>query len=447
MPTSNRASPARIDRHWRVLCDDIGCRYAGSPAEQQAADYIESQMRRFRLNNIHQHRFAFPNWDFSRCTLRVGRKRPTRRITTARPFVYSTSTPPGGVQGRLVYLQSGMPLDFDQPLSGRIGLTMGGLALGDESVAKRIVRSGLKALLAVDSRTASDWPTSNGAAPQWMKGYHVPMCGLSYMDAVKLVESLEIGPLQVHLAIQSRSFPARSQNVIGEIPGRDRPDQVIVVSGHHDSVWGIVGADDNGSGVIFVLELARLLARRRPRRTIRFISYGVEERLSVGSYLYMRSLKARERKQIVLALNADGGGSAVGTDVVMVTGTTRLEKLAKEIWDKRRHPAEIRRDLSPYSDQFPLNIAGVPSVWVTRPNIGSHGHWTLHSVHDNRDHVSPAVLARTIDTAAALLDRVADAPRLPLQRRIDTPLMCEVKKVARREYRHPWSPESFDYER
>ena len=74
-------------------------------------------------------------------------------------------------------------------------------------------------------------------------------------------------------------------------------------------------------------------------------------------------------------------------------------------------------------------------------------HWTLHSVHDNQQHVSPSVLAKTIDTAAALLDRVADAPRLPLQRRIDAPLMREVTKAARREYRHPWSPQSFDYDR
>jgi aminopeptidase YwaD len=247
--------------------------------------------------------------------------------------------------------------------------------------------------------------------------------------------------------IEADTFRAMSQNVVGEIVGREKPDEVIVVSAHHDTVLGMVGADDNGSGVIATLELTRMFAKRkqRPRRTIRFISYGVEEKLSVGAYLYMRSLSAREQRRVQFVINIDTIGSTVGTDIVYTTGSPRLEQVARNVWAKRRHPAEVRREVAPYSDHFPLNICGAPSVWLGRPSIGTEGFWYLHSVHDNPLHVSPSVMARTIETAAALLDRAANEPRLPFRREIAPPVMKRVRAIAKQAYRHPWNPGTYRY--
>lgn len=444
MATDDRAGCRRIERHWQVLCHEIGNRYAGSLGEQQAADYIESQFRRLGLTNVEQQPFEFPNWQYSRCSVRVGRRQPTRRIATARPVVYSSSTPPRGVRGRLAYLQTGLPSDFRQSLDGRIGVFIGALELGSKSVQKRVMESGMKALLVVDSRAPYGWITSSGTAPQWAEDYRMPTVGIAYLDAVRLVEQM---PQVAQVTVQARSFAATSQNVLGEVVGAHRPDQVIVVSGHHDCVWGNVGADDNGSGVIFVLELARLFATKRVRRTIRFVSYGVEERLSVGAYLYMRSLGPSRLKQVVLALNADNIAGTVGSDEVLVTGTRQLERFVQRVWDRQYHPAIVQLGASPYSDHFPLNIAGVPSVYVGRHSIMNGGHWPLHSEHDNTDHVSSAVLARTINTTADLLRQVANAPRLPVARSIDPLVFRQVRRLARQEYRHPWSPQRFDYDR
>lgn len=450
MTASRGASRTRIDRDWEVLSHEIGIRYAGTAGEQHAADHIELQLRRAGLTGVHQWQFEFPNWDFKRCALHVGHGKPTRRIVTARPMAYSVATPKRGVSGRLAYIQGGHPYDFDQPLRGRIALLMGSLMLGDQKVQDRILASGVKALIAADARMPSDWTTSNGASPAWMNGYDVPTVGISYMDAVRLAELAATGPVQANLTIAAQSFPARSQHVIGEIVGRDRPDQVIIISGHHDSVWGNVGADDNASGVIFTMELARLFGMRgrpHPRRTIRFISFGVEERLSVGSYLYMRSLDTQQRKRIALMINLDVGSAAAGTDVAMVTGTPSLEKLVRSVWAKRRHPIDVQTAVNPYSDHFPFNIVGAPSLWLSRPTLTGGGYWTLHSTHDTTEHLSSAVLARTIDSTAGLLDRIANAPRLPFDRGIEAGVASEVRQVARREYRHPWSLESFDYTR
>lgn len=444
MASQARASSARIRRHWEVLCREIGHRSAGSEGERRAADYIASQMRKHGLDDVTQQSFTFPGWTSSRCTLRVGPTRPTRPVHSARASVYSVATPGGGVQGKLAYLQSGLPDDFHQPLRGRIGLLIGALPLGDEQVKQRLARSGLKALLNVDTRVPFAWPTSNGAAPQWVDGYHLPTAGLAYADAVALAEQM---PLAAHLNMRTRCLPDTSQNVLGQRTGWEHPDQVIVVSGHHDCVDETVGADDNGSGVIFMLELARLFARRRVRRTIRFVSYGVEERLSVGSYVHMRSLTPAQRRQVVLAINADAVSSTVGSDVVRVTGTRALLDLTRRTWQRHRHPAEIEAGLHAYSDHFPFNMVGVPSLSLGRPNLPGGSHWQLHSVHDDIEHVSADVLARTVDTTADLLQRVANAPRLPVPRRVDPPWSGAVARAARSLYRHPWDPDSFDYDR
>lgn len=447
MKSKNLASAAHIRRHWNTLCEKIGARYSGTKGEQQAADYIEGQFDRFGLQNVHQHRFEFPNCDFSRCTVRAGSSGGRmKRIKTALPFAFSPSTPGDpvkNVRGQLVYLQTGTDLDFTQPTRGRIGLLIGSLALSDQKIKHRLMRSGLKALLIVDSRLPVKWTTSAGAAPQWMDGYRLPTASIAYFDAHELVKQM---PQTIEVMIKARIFPAMSQNVIGEIKGSRRPEEVIVISGHHDCVWGNVGADDNGSGVVFTLEMARIFSKRRPGRTLRFISYGVEEKLSVGSYLYMRSLSPRQRNQCVLAVNCDGGGTHVGSDMINVTGSAGLQKLADTVWRQCRHPATIKPLLCPYSDHFPLNICGIPSIWVFRPSMLGDGLWNLHSVYDNLDNVSTKVISRNINTTAVFIRKVADADRLPFKRGIDSQTMKEIRKMARREYRHPWSPNQFRYD-
>ncbi len=441
MPFKDGASASHIRRYWQVLCAQIGERHSGTDAEQCAADYIEGRFKRLGLQNVHQHRFEFPNCAYSRCVVRAGRGKRLTRIKTARPFNFTKSTATSGVRGQLAYLQTGTALDFNQPTRGRIGLLIGSLSLADPDLKKRLVQSGLIAMLVVDARIPFDWITTAGCAPQWVGGYNIPTASIAYFDARDLVKRM---PQTVQVTIKASTFAAMSQNVIGEVVGTRRPDQVIVVNGHHDTVFGTVGANDNASGVIFTLELARIFAKRRPTRTIRFISYGVEEKLSVGSYLYAQSLSPLQRRRCVLAINADAISSHIGVDAVNITGSASLHKLTTDAWRRCQHPVDVQHVVSPYSDHFPMNLIGVPSLALRRTSL-PNSHWMLHSTHDSVENSSGTVLSRTINTSARFLHQVSNAPRLPFKRGIDAPTMREVRAVAKVQLRHPWSAEKFVY--
>ncbi len=440
MPTRMNPSTDRMRRHWRVLCDEIGNRLCGTTGEQRAADYIEQRMRSYGLDAVHQHRFDFPNSTCRKHELKVRSGGRWRRVANTGPFAYSNSTPADGVSGPLAYLQDGSEVNFKQNLRGKIGLLVGSLSLFDEKLKARLRRAKVKALLTVDARVPYRWPLAAGAAPQWIENFQIPTICVPFLEAVDLIRQM---PLEARVTVNARVMPGRSQNVVGEITGSKHPDQVVIVSGHHDCVWGNTGADDNGSGVVFTLELAKLLAGTCPRRTLRFISYGVEERLSVGSYLYAQSLSASQRKQIVFALNADGIGDHMGPDELRVTGTPGLEKLAGEHWRRCGHPANVLREVTPFSDQFPINVCGAPSIFLGRAGM----MWKLHSTHDNFEHVDLDVMRRTITTSAKFLQRIANAPRLPFPRSLAPDIAREVRSIAKYYFHHPWSPDTFPYDR
>ena len=96
-------------------------------------------------------------------------------------------------------------------------------------------------------------------------------------------------------------------NVIAEIPGRERPGEWIIIGAHLDSWDYGTGAQDNGSGCAQVLEAARAIASMgAPRRSIRFALWGGEEEGLLGSAAYVRAHKS-ELEKCVAALNTDNG--------------------------------------------------------------------------------------------------------------------------------------------
>ncbi|MBW4605367.1 MAG: M28 family peptidase [Calothrix sp. FI2-JRJ7] len=94
-------------------------------------------------------------------------------------------------------------------------------------------------------------------------------------------------------------------NLEVEIPGTERPDEIVIIGGHYDSVYNSPGANDNGTGAAATLELARLFAGKKPARTLRFVEFVNEEppfffSENMGSLVYAKSCKKRDEKIVAM---------------------------------------------------------------------------------------------------------------------------------------------------
>src|SRR5262249_13579298 len=139
-------------------------------------------------------------------------------------------------------------------------------------------------LLMVDTRYPGATPLADGMFPAYTAAIGaVPTLNVAHHDAWDWVRH---GATDARCRIVGGMASATSQNVVLDLPGTDLANEVLYVGAHHDTQAASPGADDNGSGVIGLLEVARLLRDRPRRRTVRLVSFGAEEQLSVGSASY-----------------------------------------------------------------------------------------------------------------------------------------------------------------
>ena len=143
-------------------------------------------------------------------------------------------------------------------------------------------------------------PTTGATPPPPTTITSVPVVGVAQVQKRLIREDLAVRPLR--LAISTTAHRGLiSHNVLGDLRGRSGPDGPLVyVSGHYDSVIGAPGANDDGSGTVLTLELARVLARlRRTNATLRFALWGSEEQGLIGSRYHVAQLAQPDRDRIL----------------------------------------------------------------------------------------------------------------------------------------------------
>ena len=292
---------------------------------------------------------------------------------------------------------------------------------------RRLVAAAPAAVIHVDERLPFDWCKSDGVYPAWARLYGMPVTvTVPYRDAWRWRQA---GVRRARVGVKLRQLSALSHNVIGEWPGTDPTAPEIIISGHHDTQCGNPGADDNASGVLATLELARVLATRPRRRTIRFISFGTEEQLSVGSAAYVRAHRAAVRR-VGLVVNFDSVSSPLGHFEMWCAGPTGLARTASSALARRGVDVVVKPEVTPFVDNFAFNWAGVPSLWFFRPNFPG-GRWQHHSQHDTLANVSVPVLARLLRAVAPFVAQLADAPRWPFPRSLPPAQQREARRLGR----------------
>jgi aminopeptidase YwaD len=226
-----------------------------------------------------------------------------------------------------------------------------------------------------------------------------------------------------------------SQNVVADIAGADPGKELILIGAHHDSQAGNVGADDNASGVVAVLELARVLQEKGFKRTVRFVSFGDEEQLSVGSARYVTDHRA-DLDHIGLMINFDSVASPLGHHQLFCSGGEDLADYATGLLREDGLHVQLKREAVPFADHFPFTVYEVPSLWFFRENFPG-GRWQHHSIHDNLDNVSTQVLMTLLSGVNRLVFDAAMGDELPFSRGLDPGIREKTMLLARTLYELP----------
>ena len=398
-----------LQQHLSHLCEEIGTRLAGTPAEAAGAEYIAGQ---FRALGLHTEIQEFPcvTWTCGKAQLKISQGGRWRDIPV-QPNTQSPATD-GEIEAELVYLESAQPEDLArQDVQGKVGLLFGSAYASIERL-ERLCNSGLAALLYVDDRFPFDWNVASGLIAGWIDLMTIPTATVPYMHAWNMIRH---GVKRVRLTLDMKTFLSQSQNVVATWPGK-RKWAPLVLGGHHDSVALGVGAEDDGSGVAAVLEIARACVEAEPLRPIKFAALGWEENLSEGARNYVIH-PANEAERTAVMFNFDALGSWLGKNHVYCVGDRGMRSFVAGHLRQQQYVADIEADVSPFSDQFPFNLLGVPSIWFHRSNFPG-SRFFHHSIHDQMDVIDFDQLARTTQVAADMVLDLAQTKELPFPRTI-----------------------------
>lgn len=412
--SSKSNTQGRIRRHWSYLCSIIGERRAGSAGDQAAGDYILDQFRAARLSAAHGESFPCVSVVEAKAELAIGNGDTLRKVP-ARVLAGSPGTArKGAIEAEVVWIE--MPEQAERlirpTLRRKIVVLFGPMPTRDDW-HRRLVKSEPAAVIHVDDRLPFDWVKDDGVYPAWARLYGMPpTITIPFRTAWELKKA---GANRARVRIQVTLEQTTSRNIVGEIPGQ-RPELPMVLLGaHHDTQCNNTGADDNASGVVALLELANRFSRKKLLRTVRFVSFGAEEQLSVGSACYVGAHK-REMPGIGAVLNMDSVSSPLGHHWLIRAGSDAFgDWLVKELARAGLDVAE-KNAVMPFADHFPFSAFGVPAVTLMRPNMDSGMRWQHHSAHDNLDNVSAAELERVIESVARLTTVLAREARWTFSR-------------------------------
>ncbi|MBI4885497.1 MAG: M20/M25/M40 family metallo-hydrolase [Acidobacteria bacterium] len=306
------------DFAWRRLAeltDTYGHRLSGSDNLQRAVGWSLETMRRDGLENVRAEPVMVPRWVRGRESADI--VHPPQHTLAFLSLGGSVGTPAGGLEADVVPVAS-----FDElrarasEVKGRIVLFNAPFTTYSDTVTYRTNSARVASQMgAVATLVRGVGPTGlrtphTGSVQYGMGVTPIPAGSVAAEDADRIVRLTAAGTrVRIRLTMEARTeSDAMSANVVGEIRGRERPNEVVVLGGHLDS-WDVgAGASDDAVGCIVTWEAARLMARLgiRPRRTVRIVLWTNEENGLRGATAYATTHAAHAADH-VFALESDSG--------------------------------------------------------------------------------------------------------------------------------------------
>jgi len=233
-------------------------------------------------------------------------------------------------------------------------------------------------------------------------GARIPAAAVSVEDAMLMRRLAERGPLRMRLVLTPKILPdADSYNVIADFPGSDKPDEVVIVSGHLDS-WDLAtGAHDDAAGVASAMAVFEVLKKLdyRPRRTIRLIAWMNEENGTRGARAYLEAQQANAGSHVGAIESDNGVGRPFGMRASVPAASTKLFAPLQAALLPIGAAVFQRQDALSTGDLSGLERAGVPSF---APLVDTSAYFDYHhTAADTLDKVDPDNLRRNVAVMTA----------------------------------------------
>ena len=382
------------------LTTSVGHRISGSPGAEKAVQWGKATMERLRFQNVRLVPTMSPRWvrgDVEECSARSAAGSFPLKCAA---LGTSPGTPAEGVSAEVIEVRSidevaklgdrakGKIIFYNRSFDPTLVSTFAQYgAAGDQRFAGPAAAAKVGAVAAIVRSLTGDPDDVPHTGTTRNPG--IPAAALSVVAAERLSRALKDGPVTVTLKLSCENLPpVPSANVVGELVGTEKPNEVIVMGGHLDSWDKGQGAHDDGAGVCQSLDALRLIRASglRPKRTIRVVLFMDEEIGGTGSEAYAQLAKSSKERHIA-ALESDAGGF---TPRAFTSSHKALKKLDK--WLPALGEFGIERFLpgGGGADVAPLGPMGAV-MFGLRPD-GQRYFDYHHSDKDTLDKVHPREL-------------------------------------------------------
>jgi hypothetical protein len=398
------------------LCYRIGNRLSGSVGLERAIAWSVEQMKAVGLSNVRVIPTKVPHWVRNSESAKM--ITPVERPLHMLGLGMSVGTPPGGITADTVVVSN-----FDElaklgrdKVQGKIVVynyvftNYGSGRNYRSNGASRAAALGAVAVLVRSATPLAMQQPHTGAMEYDSDQPKIPAAAITPEDSYMLARFYAEGtPARVHLEMGAQMLPdADSGDVIGEIPGKDHPEEVVVIGGHIDS-WDVgQGAQDDGASIIACLEALAIIHQLglQPRRTLRVAFWVNEENGTRGGEAY-RAFVGDQLKNQVMALEMDGGaetprGFGAGVDQNSMEMLKQIAKLLEPVGATEITGGGGGEDINA------LVREGVPGM--SERAAGTHYFDWHHSEADTLDKVDPEDFRKSVAALAVMSFAVADMP-------------------------------------
>lgn len=305
-----------------ALTVEIGPRLAGSPADAKAVAWATSKFQQLGYDKIWTEQFTTPYWQRGNARLEIISPFPQSLVLTALGGSIGTDAEgisagivmfnsledliqakPEQVKGKIVFINKAMTKD---KIGSQYGKVVGARSKG----AVEAARLGAKAIIIRSVGTSNNRFAHTGKMSYEEGIPKIPAVAISVPDAMQLSKIISKAPeAKLQLKMENHTQDAISHNVIAEITGSERPDEIVLISAHLDSWDQGTGALDDGAGVGLVMATGALIKKLgQPKRTIRVVLFGNEEGGLIGARAYAAKHAADLAKHVVATESDFGAG-------------------------------------------------------------------------------------------------------------------------------------------